>query len=430
MSTAVGLGTPSGSVLEYDDTLDVDFDRGFFNIVLTSAVADPQLYGSSPVSKFSFLTEYRYRVRDYQLRPNIVFGSERVTVNGRLLRSDVDYFIAYDIGLLQFFNDDLLDETTQIEVTYDYAPFGGQLGQTLVGTRLELGLIPGRVHAGSTFLYTFAPKTTVVPDIRNTPSSLMVLEVDGRVTDMRLPFTGIKMTLTGEAAQSRENPNLYGKAIVDSMEGVTQEDPAALSEELWPFGSNRDVYGEPTRPGSFLEVKDESIKLNDVVSPSADVNENEMLQVLSLKYALVRKPGGGGAPEESSLISPLSKVGRDFSKKRYVEFWLEGSGVAGTGVGLDIDAGAFNEDADGDHIDLKPETEDRNKDGSLNEGEDVGCTYNYPGDNGTLGGGNGLIDSESLDGDGALRTSDWPVRPTPLLRFSRTPVAARSVVTR
>lgn len=428
MSTAAGVGTPSGSILEYAETLDVDFDRGYFNIALTSAVADPQLYGASPVSKFSFLTEYRYRVRDYQLRPNVIFGSERVTLNGRLLRSDVDYFIAYDIGLLQFFNDDLLDETTQIEVTYDYAPFGGQLGQTLVGTRLELGLIPGRAQAGGTFLYTFAPKTTVVPDIRNTPSSLMVLEVDGRVTDMRLPFTAVKMTLSGEAAQSRENPNLYGKAIVDSMEGVSQEDPAALVAESWFLGANRASYGYSTRPSSLLQVNDESLDLDDVVGPSAGVNESEKLQVLRVDYALDRNPGGVG-PEESSLITPLSKVGRDFSKKRYIEFWVEGSNAAGAGVRLDIDAGAFNEDADGDHTNLKPETEDLNNDGSLNEGEDVGWTYDYPGDSRTMGSGNGRIDSEDLDGNGKLRISDVTPRTVPLLSISTTPLPAGSVVT-
>lgn len=425
MSTSTESGTPSGEVLTYPDTLDVDFDQGVFNIALTSAVADVQLYGPSPTPKFSFLTEYRYRLRDYQLRPNIVFGSERVSINGRTLKSDVDYFIAYDIGLLQFFNDDQLDENSQIEVTYDYAPFGGQLGQTLVGTRFDLGIVPGRFQAGSTFLYTFAPKTQIVPDIRSAPSSLMVLEADGKVSDLRLPLTPAKINLTAEVAQSRENPNLFGKALIDSMEGVAQEDAVSLQDDAWILGSNDALYGSPTRPSSFDLIRDEDLPLRNVVGVNADVSEDEQLRVLRVDYNLGQDPGGGVTdPEESSLVQAISKAGRDFSKKVYLEFWLQGAGAAAKPADLEIDGGAFAEDADQDGVTVNghPETEDLNQDGTLNEGEDVGWLYNALSETERIGEDNARIDTEDLDGDGQLRANDAPARlGVPLMRLSALP---------
>ncbi|MBL0058291.1 MAG: hypothetical protein IPP35_04095 [Elusimicrobia bacterium] len=435
----LGVLLTSDELLQYKPTIEVDFDLGIFNVDFSTGpfdpagylrVKDPQLYEPSPTTKFSFLTEYRYRLRDFQLRPNIVYGSERVTVNGRLMKSEIDYFIDPASGLLQFFNEDELNETSQIEVTYDYAPFGGQLGQTLVGGRAELAVIPGRFQLGSSFLYTFAPKTTVVPDVRSTPSSLMVLEADGRLTEVNVPFLPVKLSLTGEVAQSREDPNLYGKALVDSMEGLAQEDAAVMDQDLWPLGANPDAYGVPTSSSSLVVSEAVSVKLKDVVSPGANVSESENLRVLPIAFKLDRKPGGAPAPEEASILQALSKTGgRDFSKKKYLEMWLEGFGPAGAGVDLLVSAGSLNEDSDLDGI---PDTEDRgpNPDGTLNEGEDVGYDFNGWGPDGASGGGddvsfqigagNGRLDAEDANGGGFL-TADVGSPVTPLAQLSALP---------
>ncbi len=411
----------AGVALAYPSTLEMDFDAGIFNVALASRVADAGLYDVSPISKFNFLTEYSHRLRDFQVRPNVVFGSERVSVNGRLMKAEIDYFFDYGTGLLQFFNEDELDETSQIEVTYEYSPFGGQLGQTLVGTRLELGLIPNKFQAGSTFLYTFAPKSGLVPDVRSTPNSLMVMEADGRITDVTVPFTPLKFTLAAEAAQSRENPNLFGRALLDSMEGIRQEDSAILDLDFWQLGSNASAYAEVTRPASLV-LGDESLKLRDVVSPSVSIPENDTLRVLRVDYNLGQKPGPPSSDaEESSVVQSISKVGRDFSKKLYMDIWVEGAGDAdddGLGVDMEVDAGSFNEDAD---LDTVLDKEDKNKDGTLNDGEDVGFAYdfNFPAQTFPQGAGNARIDTEDLDGDGSLRTSDTKPDPVqPLFKLS------------
>lgn len=413
----------SSDVYQAESNVQVDFDLGIYNILYSSGVFDPEtylrvadsrLYDTTATSEFSFLTEYKYRLRDFQLRPNIVFGSDRVTVNGRLMKSEIDYFLDTASGLLQFFNENELDENSQIEVTYDYAPFGGQLGQTLVGTRAELAVVPGRLQFGSTFLYTFAPKTTVVPDVRSTPSSLMVLEMDGRMTDVSLPFTDMKFTLSGEAAQSRENPNLYGKALVDSMEGVAQEDAIVLDSDLWPLGSNLDGYGYSTDPAS-LELNEIDMNLADVVSDNSGVKDNEKLRVMEVGLKnLDSKPEDPTKAEQSSLIQSFPKGGsRDFSKKLYVEMWLEGLGDSGNGVDLWVTAGKLNEDSD---LDGAADTEDLNNDGTLNAGEDVGYEFNFGTSTARIGADNGRVDEENPNG-GEFRQTDGAFG-TPLVKLS------------
>ncbi|MBP9127711.1 MAG: hypothetical protein KBG07_02960 [Elusimicrobia bacterium] len=418
----VYLYRSSTTLTEERTTLEVDFVQGRFNVLFSTGRFDPDhylrvdsdtLYNPTPTSDFSFLTEYRYRLRDFQLRPNIVFGSERVTVNGRMMRSEIDYFLDPISGLLQFFNETELDENSQIEVTYDYAPFGGQLGQTLVGTRLELAVVPGRFQLGSTFLYTFAPKTTVVPDVRSTPASLMVLEADGRLTDVRVPLTNLKMSLSGEAAQSREDPNLYGKALVDSMEGVAKEDPMVMDADFWPLGANP---GETPLDPLAVSVTEFDMALQDIVGTNANVEENEKVRVMEVSLNADRF----GAGSRVSLLQSLPNgANRDFSEKTYLEMWVDASDFDVNKVDMRVYAGVLNEDADRDWNKewhdpdftdgaVTEDTEDLNVDLTLNAGEDVG--YPFHSSTGEVllrtGADNGRIDRENANG-GVFHTSDF-----------------------
>jgi hypothetical protein len=412
----------NGQQLRYPTNVEVDFTNGRFNLAISSATGPilvdtttHRLYDPSPEHKFSFIVEFKYKKLTYNIKPNLVFGSEHVIMNGRTLSRDVDYFVDYDSGYLTFFNEDQIDETTQIEVTYEFAPFGGQLGETLVGTREELDLVPGRFKVGSTFLYDFAPKPTIVPDIRSTPRSIMVLEADGRLQDWKIPFTPAVLGLQAEVAQSKNNPNLYGKALVDSMEGVKQEVEAILGPEAWRPAANANPGSDGVGRADSLwtNLGDEQLRLKDINPNITSERQNDKVRVMILPFSLQHKPGGTG-PEVVSLVQSLSKSGLDFSKKVSMELWVEGAGAAaGAGVDMCVNVGQFNENTDGSGI-LK--TEDRNLDGSLNFGEDVGWTFNSPGDNGVrngdvnVGAGNGRLDSEDFDGDGSLRTADLTPR--------------------
>jgi hypothetical protein len=410
----------NGARLVYPSNVNVDFEAGIFNIEpATVTVQDPpNIYDPTPLHRFSYQLEYRYKVKTFLVKPFIVLGSERVTVNGRVLTRDLDYFIDYDSGFLTFFNEDTLDENAVIEVTYEFAPFGGQLGQTLVGGRTEFSIVPDRVFVGSTALYTFAPRPAFLPDVRLPPNSLLVLEADTQLTSLKVPFTPLTASLSAEAAQSRENPNLFGSALVDSMEGIKQEDPAAMNALSWQYASN--PIGERIGRPSSLGIGDEEVALRDILGSESQAEEAQRQRVLALDYNLT-----ADSPA-ASIVHVLSKSGRDFSKKFFVNIWVEGSGDGPAGADLIVDAGQFNEDADGDRA---LDTEDRNLDGTLNQGEDSGIEYADPGPDGVPGGGddgslriganNGRIDSEDLDSDGALDSVDVPVRPGfPLFQLS------------
>src|SRR6059036_3959636 len=54
-----------------------------------------------------------------------------------------------------------------------------------------------------------------------------------------------------EAAQSSEDPNLFGKALIDSMEGIKQEDSAPLLRDAWQVASNPGFAG-PASPYNLV----------------------------------------------------------------------------------------------------------------------------------------------------------------------------------
>lgn len=428
-------------IQRYPDTIEMKFETGIFE--LQSPLPFSEVYASNvnagtPLQAV-FSIEYQSIVRTFTLRPNIVLQSEKVEVNGRKVTRDLDYFIDYDIGILTFFNEDLIRESTVIEVTYEFAPFGGVLGETLVGARgtydaiTNKGIGPIGIEnwgAGSTVLYNFAAKPTGPPDIRSTPASLLVLEGDTSITGLKIGKFPMKTNLKAEAARSINQPNLFGKALIDSMEGIKQEDTSSMLEELWLPAANP-VSGSSNITMDFRgrETSSSHIRWGDIEVNTSDPNDGSATaKALNIDYSL--NTLNNTIPEQVSLINVMSLAGRDFSKKTTLEVEVEGAGSNGANVELQIEYGSFNEDSDGDGI---LDTEDQIPfDGVLNLGEDIGYVFNGPGDdllkssagdNTTVGIGNGnaRLDTEDLNGDRQLAkepTSDLPTTFTPLFWLS------------
>lgn len=432
------IGDTLSPIQRYPDTIDMNFELGIFE--LQNRLPFAEVYASnvnrtSPLQAV-FRLEYNSVVRTYTLKPNIVLQSERVEVNGRKLVRDLDYYIDYDIGIITFFNDDLIRESSVIEVTYEFAPFGGQLGETLVGGRATYDILENQKvagvgvekwSAGSTVLYNFAAKPTGPPDIRSTPSSLLVTEGDTRVDGLTIGGLPLKTNLAIEAARSDENPNLFGKALIDSMEGIKQEDNASMLEDSWQAAALPQTAG-------FNEVADfrgrengqSHIRWVEADVSTIDPNDGDATQkALSVSYDLNTKTAA--VNEQAAIVSVLSFSGRDFSKKTTLEVELQGAGVEGQNVDLWVEYGTFNEDSDKDGL---LDTEDKIPfDGVLNLGEDIGWEFNGPGDDllksstgdnvdVRVGQSNTRLDSEDLNGDRVLSTQDTPATFQPLFRLS------------
>ncbi|OIO73843.1 MAG: hypothetical protein AUJ85_07070 [Elusimicrobia bacterium CG1_02_37_114] len=376
----------------------VDFERGIFYFRNRKSFPESVYKTPTPQSAgYKVYTEYRYLEKFPKLKHAFVVPySERILMDGVLLKRDIDYYIDYDSGFLTFLNEGKITENTVIDVTYEWSLPGLQVGETFFGSRMEYQLYRN-VHIGASVMGNTPPARQRVPDIRSTSSNLQVTEADVRVTDIPLGILGLKMTsLAHERARSEFNPNTAGKAIVDSMEGIKQENSASLHKDSWKIGSNPSGFGY--YPSNAITWDNEVVYVRDIrgIEGEAGIRKDEEQRVLKVNYDL----SGSTA---CSMVQSLSNTGLDFSEKLYLEVWIQGDN---NGSDFEINIGEFNEDVDDDY---DPETktgfdtEDTiDKDGKLSSGEDTGWHYNIDGVQ--IGAGNGRLDTEDLNGDRILQT--------------------------
>ncbi|MFH1612847.1 MAG: hypothetical protein ABIB46_03870, partial [bacterium] len=123
----------------------------------------------------------------------LVKGSEKVYVDGILLSKN-EYSLD-DIGNLQFFDATKIKSITNIEVEYEFKPFGGLGGvNNLAGIRGEINLLRGdknenlflkQINFGTTFFYYGTPSFSssegkmVPPELGTEPSSKVLRTLDG-----------------------------------------------------------------------------------------------------------------------------------------------------------------------------------------------------------------------------------------------------------
>ncbi|MFN3966234.1 MAG: hypothetical protein ACK4JE_00850 [Endomicrobiia bacterium] len=384
-------------VPKYPQNIKVDFESGIFYIEDDNGNElrpFPQRAYEGETGThagYKFFIEYRYRTKTFTLRPGIIPESERVILDGKLLKRDIDYFIDYDIGILTFLEEDKITDTSIIDVTYEYTTFGVQVGETFFGGRSELSLTRN-LFVGVSYMKNFPPRPQSIPDLRSITQDLEVYEVDSRVAD--LPIGPFRLGFGGEYAHSKRNMNTYGKAVIESMEGIKLEDGPSLHKDSWKYGWTPTPY-----PGEALNIDNSEEYVKDIYEITASKDEKQ--SVLDINYDLSRAT-------YCAIVQGLSSSGLDFSKKNYLEIRLRGTPQTSADK-IIIEFGQFNEDVDHDR---KFDTEDINNNSILNEGEDIGWLFDPPDFLDTqkrIGAGNGLIDSEDLDNDGIFDLSDMPI---------------------
>lgn len=388
---------------------EVDFDFGTIRFLNDTPFDPPfpDVYINIPNHHFLIYVEYLHSVKTYSLRPGLVQKSETVKLNGDTLIRDEDYFIDYEIGLLTFLKDAAITDDTEIEVDYEYMPFGGQFQQTIVGARTEYEYADS-FTLGSTVLYNWSTPPGSIPDVRSTPESILVLEGDSKLKLRpekigKWNLQGLNIDLGAELAQSKYNPDIFGKAMVDNMEGSEIADTVSTDRTLWRLGSlSQDQLLRGKLEWANGDEDKKTINTNTV--------EEGRDQTLDLNYTLAENDSW------ASLVYPISSAGVDYSKYSYLQFWIYGDGA---GERLNVDLGRVSEDADGKggfDRDImsngyvvwpkgSPKTEDINGNGLLDVDEDKGWEYvNIDNTITLIGAGNGRLDSEDLDGDGILNT--------------------------
>ena len=379
----------------YPATINVDFENGIFNLVPVDGLPlSPDLYTAN-VHRYNFITEYSFNSRVLYLRPQIVPQSEKVVVDGRTLTSGADYIIDYDLGILTIIKEGIILETSVIEVTYDYSSFGADSESTLLGARAELNLT-NEIKAGGSLLYNFTAKGTTLPDIRSTPSSLLVGEADLRVSDMQIQPLNMRFNGSAEYALSSQNDNTSGKASIDSMDSSLDESVASMDDEMW---FNSAVGPQPALVMPYRNLWDLTWKGREMlirdIDPALEIVDGQKVLVMDINYDMTTNT-------ELAFAQKLSANGLDFSKKLYIEVWIKDNGMTSD---FAIEYKPFiNEDADRNGT---LGTEDRDGNGIISPWEDTGQPfYNKDGTISYIGAGNGRLDTEDLNGNGILDTDE------------------------
>ncbi|MBI5631758.1 MAG: hypothetical protein HY921_12845 [Elusimicrobia bacterium] len=391
------VGPSLNPVQKYPESIFVDFENGIFQlqnpfaVLGDSSTADPDVYAPTPISKRLLHVEYNYRFKTFFLEPNLVPQSEVVLLDGIKLNRNVDYFIDYEAGFITFFNEDRIRAQSEIDITYEVAPFAGVTNESLLGTRVSYDFNP-HFSLGSTLLYQAGTKSPTVPTVSELARSLLVYEFDSQVKNVKL-LPNLIASFSGEYAQSRQNLNLNSHALIDNMEGIKQEDTASTLAQQWYMAANPGA--RPTDP-TKVNWLTEDVKVLEI-NPRAQAGSQETQKVLDLNYDFTNT-----LSTEASIVYPFSTTGMDFSQKTLLEVVMLGDNSNNE---IDFHLGGVNEDADGDGV---FDTEDANNDGILQPSEDIGWLYNPAGKPSTrLGAGNGRIDTEDLNANGRLDPDDF-----------------------
>jgi hypothetical protein len=388
----------------YPQTIQVHFQRGFFQllepfaIATDSAIPDPQLYSPNPISERLIHIEYSFRLATFTLEPNITPLSEIVLVDNVKYARNVDYFIDYQSGFITFFNPARISANSQVDITYDVEAAGGSTAgdQALLGARASYDF-NSHFTIGSTVLYQTGTKSPITPDVTDLSQSLLVYDANANLHDIKFGKHFEITSLTAEVAQSKQDMDLNTDAIVDNMEGISQEDDAGTLDINWVIAAN--PAGQPADPNGVSWVTENVPTLQ--INPRAQANPQDSQTVLDLSYNFSQS-----ASSEVSIAFPFSLAGNDFSHRIMLEVVVLGDN---SGNQIDFHLGKISDDADGTGgttitcpdgriIYHAAKTEDLACTGVLAPGEDIGWTYSPIGLHSTVyGANNGILNSEDFN---------------------------------
>ncbi len=411
----------------------------------------------------------------YNLGFNVLEGSEVVRLNGRELVRDKDYIIDYFSGTLQILDEEARRPNANVEIEYERGSLFQLDKKTLLGGRLEYSL-GERGFIGMTALYL--NRSTLDQRVRlgQEPVRNFIWDVNTAL-DFRPNFLSkaldklpvvetaaeSKLHVEAEYAEVSPNPNTFnedklgekgGVAYIDDFEGSKRSTTLGIPYLTWSrasvpakfvipsLGVNFDI---PISNDSLMYAMDDNrvwmfwynpfdqVPIKDIW-PNKDVNAQTgygtNVLVLAWKNDSIPQDRAWGGIMRSTVSFP------DQKKTKYIELWIKGD------IGqVNIDIGRISEDfyirkntfAIQGRASLRNlNTEDRNLNGLLDEGEDIGLDgipYGQPNAdpldvwkdplstvpnflyiNGTEGNGERMgakyPDTEDLDGDGGLNLTN------------------------
>ena len=336
------VGASASPQQVYPSTIDMDFDKGVFEL-RSRMTDDLGLYNATPVSSKNrkFQVEYTSTVKTYFVEAGIVVESESVKLNGVQLQRNNDYYIDYASGYLTIYDGDRITEDSVIDITYDTSD-GSSSNNSLIGGRLDYQLFD-KIKLGATVLKEGLEKQDTVPQVGNYAQDLLVYGADVRAQDLKVTDS-LSVDLAAEVAQSEKNENSFGYAMVDSMNEVSIQTGGSNVFYDWTIAANPNGYP------SFLD----SVSWDTQDLPALQINPNsaasysEQQQVLVINYDFTKAMTQGYSDhDEISIVYPLSNSGLDLSTKTSFELTMLGEGSRESGAPqIDITFGNISERSD------------------------------------------------------------------------------------
>ncbi|MFW6138401.1 MAG: hypothetical protein ACOC7U_04425, partial [Spirochaetota bacterium] len=362
---------------------------------------------------------YTYYAESFFLDFDVVPGSVEVVVDGRVI-DPADYTVDYNFGIITF-EQGVISPSSDVDITYRYSPYGGAQKSLFSALGLTFDNDYFKVHTLTGF--DTAIKGQQAPEVgAEGPASLK------NSTEVSLNLgadedqEGGYVSLNAEAAFSRTDPNVYGSAVIADMEKGEYIYQLGLVDQDWNLATKSSIILTPPDLLSRGRVmyrnywRSDPITGDTLQTLSWDLPSDHIFDYSSKPgpYNTADKPTGGNdtslvidyrfdqgeAGSYVTVVKPVS--GRDFSGYQRFNVLYEAQDIQGSDVQVYVEV-------------LKSYNEDLDDDGELDGENSINDTgYSITPEDGTTtvlgtsreGKSDGEIDSEDLNGNGLLDTTE------------------------
>ena len=377
--------------IEYEDSID-DYNENEFT---SDASTGPAMYYST--NNQSIIGEYEFSIKvkhsqsqrssNISLGFMIVEGSEVVRLNGNTLVNGTDYTIDYFTGTLNIINQDALNPTSNLEITYEENELLSFDEKILSGLHFKYDYSDNDYLSGGLYYYNQKIVNERV-DFGFEPMQNFIWNISGKY-DQKVPFlTDLVNSLPlietnkvsnifveGEYATVNPNPNPIGQAFLDDFESSKRTSSPSIMQRHWKKASvplldgsflNQDDRGDLDWYNPFIDISTQDIWPQQDVSTQAKNSTTKILQ-LQLNHT--------DEMMWSGITTSLYSSDFDQSQSKYLDIWVNTNSVQDDNLILNIDIGYISEDMNGNGS-LDSEDEDIYGpgigDGILDDDEDVG----------------------------------------------------------
>ncbi len=345
----------------------------------------------------------------YQIGFNIVENSVHVSLNGRELSAGIDYSVDYNVGEVTIRNESALAPGANLKISYEENDLFQIASKTLFGLRGMID-IDRTTKLGFSMLTLSQQTLSDKVRIGEEPLSNTIYGVDFS-TSRNLPFLttaldhiistkeASSINLAGEFAMMNPNPNTKLSTVSsDNGNNVAYIDDFEGSKRIIPIGISYTGWKDISVPAYLdpsIETLADSIKLRNKakawwfnVLPS-NVNVNSIWPLKKVATSdqavtvldFVFRPDLPGMYNHSSELTDKAKNWGGMMKLlsstannlldeniEFIEFWMKLDNPP-SGAEINIDLGKISEDVIPNG---KLDTEDKNLNELIDEGEDIG----------------------------------------------------------